>query len=246
MDGRIEHQTQRAEVDFGALTIDVPGMRVFYFDAVAARQLLDNQLAQASWFAENAQRVEQAEVLERRRAQFRQEFERFWLDSLKPARSIADFQRAEREWLGLRHPARLLGIDLPEQRQSLTTALNVIYSVRDAHLGALVGFRLGDLVKLAHYVHTSHKELLWPFRQALAVYDRAQLIADLDHTGNWREKVGEYKQAIISDDPAYRMPAGLTPLLSLLFPELADRLREAPATVLKREAAQRPRGPSKA
>ena len=248
--GHFDLVTQRAEVDFGALTIDGPGMRVFYFDVDGLRGALEAQLAQARQVALQAQEAAHNQALEQRRMKFRQDFERCWYDGLKPSRSIAELQQSQREWLALRHPARLLGIELPEQRQSLTTALNVIYSARDAHRGELVGFRLADLVKLAHYVHTNHKELLWPFRQALAVYDRARMIAALDHTGHWRDKVSEYKQAILADAPAYRMPAGLVPLLFLLFPELASALLDSPASVLAREGeprrsvAQRGLGPT--
>jgi len=236
--GQILTRIERAVVDAGALTLDAAGMRVFYVDVDGERQALQAQLTAARQQAEASQQRAATQRREDQEERFRRAFERLWMEGLEPARSQADYLRGEREWRTLHHPARLLGLDLPTERREIATALNAIYSVRDAHLGRLVGFRLADLVKLGHFLHTSHKPLLWPFRQALAVYARGELMTKLDHTGKWREKAAEYKQAMRRNAPEYRTPEGLLPLLCVLFPELAPALRESPVTVLAREASR--------
>lgn len=234
--GRIEERVRRAEVDVGDLTLDRSGMRVFFFDVEGTRQGLEEQLAAAREARNARDRAARDALAEQLCAPFRRDFERCWFEFLSPARTQAELQRRGREWSALRHRASLLGVELPEHRSDIATALNLIYSVRDAHAGGLVGFRLANLVELAHYVHTRHKELLWPFRQALVAYGRAQLVRDLDQTGRWQEKVAEYKRDLINDAPEYRVPPEVVDALSLLFPPLAAGLRDAPSTVLDREA----------
>ena len=237
--GLLIERTRRAEVEVGSLSFDVASARVFYVDVEGERQKLETQLMETREQFLAEEQSARTSGRDARQAEFRQAFERCWMEGLAPALSQADYLRRERDWRTLHHSASLLGLQLPGKRHEIGTAINAIYSVRDAQLGKLVGFRLNDLVKLAHFIHTSHKPLLWPFRQALAAYGRAKLIEELDHTGRWRAKVADYKQAILRDAPEYRVPDGLIPLLSVLFPQMAPALRDSPVAVLKCESARR-------
>ena len=95
-------------------------------------------------------------------------------------------------------------------------------------------------MKLAHHLYVSHKPVLWPYRIALDVYNRAATMRKHDTTGKWRkEKVPTYLAAILRGDPAYRMKEGMRELLSFLFPEMADLLDRPAHEVLEEERERR-------
>lgn len=218
--GEIKFDDQDDLVDFGDLTQDVARQRIFHFDTDAAEAriktvLMDDPLRSA--------------------------FDRFWKRHLKGASSEAEVHAQNREWQDLRlRVQQRSGVVLPEYPDDLEPILNAIYSVRDGEPGQLVGWGHADLVKLAHHLYVSHKPVLWPYRIALDVYNRAATMRKHDTTGKWRkEKVPTYLAAILRGDPAYRMKEGMRELLSFLFPEMADLLDRPAHEVLEEERERR-------
>lgn len=85
-----------------------------------------------------------------------------------------------------------------------------------------------DLVKLAHHLYDSHKELLWAFKFMMAAHDRGDLIRHHDQTHKWRDKGPTYLEAWAWKDPDFMPNRQFDDVVSFLFPEIAERLRGDP------------------
>lgn len=183
-------------VPFYGLTLDVAQQRVFYVDCDKARA---RRLAAAA------------------DAELRQRFEEWWTTGNYNTRVVG--------WAGFQRDFRERGITVPEwpTDSRLRSLLDAIYT---AKTGRPIGFGHPKFISVAHTMASAHKDLLQPFRAALAAYERgAQLLAE-DADKKWRKKVAAYTRAIKAKDPAYDQDRSLYPLVEFLFPEVWQKLRD--------------------
>ena len=74
----------------------------------------------------------------------------------------------------------------------------------------------------------AHKSHLWAFRLLLAAHDRGDQIRAEDESKKWEAKKSTYLKKMKAGDEAYRPDPKLNPLVSFLFPEIADGLSQYP------------------
>ena len=204
-------------IEFGELTRDVRKQRTYYVDVEAAEERVQHAIAQTP---------------------LRSDFERHWFAYLRGTTSRAEAVQQEKEWGDLRHRFEQCGIKLPQHHYLLEPLLNSIYSARDVQPERLVGWGHVHLVTLAHHLFEKHKRMVWPFRIALRVYEREAMVCTLDATRKWRKKVPKYLDAIARGDEDYQPPGYAAPLLTVLFPELAEALAVIPSEAAAAERAK--------
>jgi len=199
-------------VEFGDLTLDLPGQRVFLVDVADQEQSLRLGL----------------------RDPLRLRFERYYFASTNGL-TKDQWRARDREWVSLREEFNSRGVSLPEHVSQLKSLLDSIYSARDAHRGGLVGWGYRNLTELTHHLFAQHPEVLWPYRQALKCFRRGQLMRGQDPKGKLEAKKREFQASILAGDARFRCVDYATGLLSLLFPSLAPHLSAAPADVIQAE-----------
>lgn len=199
-------------VEFGELTLDLLGQRVFLVDVAAQEQSLRLGL----------------------RDPLRLRFERYYFASTNGL-TKDQWHARDREWVSLREEFKSRGVSLPEHVSQLKSLLDSIHSARDARRGGLVGWGYKNLTQLTHHLFAQHPEVLWPFRQALKCFRCGQLMRGQDPKGKLEAKRREFQASILAGDARFRCADYATGSLSLLFPSLAPYLSTASADVIRAE-----------
>lgn len=198
---RLLWSPRRRLASFGELTVDRERQRVYLFDADGAKERCLSGTG--------------ASLL-------RADFCRFWIADA--AGGINDA-----EWLSLRKRFAERGLSLPRypgDTNGPRALLDTLYTAREGHP---VGWRHGNLVKVAHCVCDRHKGFLWAFRLVLAAHKRGPQITAEDTTRNWRDKkVKVYMEAWASRNPEFSPDRRFDDLVSFLFPEIAKELKKEP------------------
>ncbi|MDD2701053.1 MAG: DUF6035 family protein [Sideroxydans sp.] len=200
-DGQILWSQRKRRAKFDELTVERDKQRVFLFDADAARGACE--ALTKDW-------------------PMRRDFREFWLKR--------NGTHDDARWLDLRRRLAERSIELPRwpsDGEGLVSLLDTLYSAAEGHP---VGWRYADLVKIAHHVFDKHKGYLWHFKLVLAAHGRGQQILAEDTTGKWRSaKVKAYRDAWSRRDSAFAPDRRYDALVSILFPEIATDLPEAPS-----------------
>lgn len=184
---------------FTDLTVETDRQRVFLFDADAARARCETLL------------VDQP---------LRDAFRRYWFSA----------HHEHAEWLRLRSEFAKKGIKLAQylsEAEGLLPLLNTLYSAEAGRPCA--GWGHPNLVVLAHHVFTKYSGHLWAFRLMLAAHGHIDIMRKHDTTGNWKDKVKEYKDAWRDGKTEFAPDRRHDRLICLLFPEIADRLPMNPS-----------------
>lgn len=202
-------------VEFGELTLDPLGQRVFLVDVAAQEQSLRLGL----------------------RDPLRLRFERHYFATTNGL-TIDQWRARDREWVNLREEFKSRGVSLPEHVSQLKCLLDSVYSARDAHRGGLVGWGYRNLTELTHHLFAQHPEVLWPFRQALKCFHCGHLMRGMDPKGRLKAKKSEFQKSILAGDEQFRCEDYAAGLLTVLFPSLAAHLRETPADVVRKELSR--------
>lgn len=90
---------------------------------------------------------------------------------------------------------------------------------------------MGKLIQIAHQIAESHPRLLVAFGHAINVYGRRKALADQDVSRKWHDRLNGKEDEVgitarLRDrDPASMPDASLLPLMSFLFPEVAEKVR---------------------
>lgn len=198
-EGLLSWRQVSRQARFEELTVDLPGQRVYLFDADGAKERLDG---------------------DRSNAQLREEFDRYWLRT--PNTFDAEL------WDALRKRFAARGLDLPIHPgvgPGLYALLDTLYTVREARP---IGWRYDNLVKLAHHVFEAHKGHLWMFKLMLAAHGRGDQMKREDVSRKWRAKVADYRQAWAAGDEAFAHDDSHDQLVSFLFPEIAEKIWSTP------------------
>ena len=200
-EGRILWSQKSDRVSFRDLTVERNRQRAFYFDADKARERCEAETE--NW-------------------PLREDFHRFWVSNAAP--------NDEDEWLSLKERFSKRGIVLPRYRGDSTGPADLLDTLYSAREGRPVGWGYADLVKVAHHVFDKHKGYLWAFKLMLAAHSRGRQIIAEDATGNWRQKkVKAYLAAWVEGNSDFNPDRRFDGLLAFLFPEIAEKLPDAPS-----------------
>jgi len=197
---------RRERVAFDELTLDAPGQQAYFFDYAGAL----------------AQRAAEEEAV---RAQWPQQFERWWLEVAGQCGSLPDQENEVwdfpkcapkdfDDWgLVSQTPLRFYG----EALRLPIAMLDCFYSAKH---GRPIGIKRKQFVEVAHYLAESYPHYLLWFRRALHVYDRAAMLKAQDKSGNWARRVKTYVQDMRTDPEKYAADQKHQLLFEFLFPEL--------------------------
>lgn len=198
-EGRLLWTPRDGRSRFSDLVLDTERQRAFLFDADSARERCEAML------------VDQP---------LRDAFRRYWFAE----------HHEHAEWLRLRSELAKKGIRLPEwlfEADNLRPLLDTLYSAEAGRPCA--GWDFPNLVVLAHHVFTKYKGHLWAFRLMLAAHHQAEAMRKHDTTGKWKAKVKEYRDGWKVGSPDFAPDRRHDRLVSLLFPEIAERLPMDPS-----------------
>lgn len=188
---------KRETVPFDALTLDQATQRAYYFDFDGEREKMER--------AEEERKKSRRKIL-------RDRFESFYTNYL-PRRHFD-----EQDWQELQRDFAAEGSELPYHPGLLPTSLlNALYSAKH---GRVFGWDYSNFIQVAHHIEPGLRGYLHYFRNALKVYDRAELVRREDHSGKWAAKVSEYKARMRLGDPAYAPDIEHKALIEMLFPEV--------------------------
>jgi hypothetical protein len=192
-------------------SLDHEHQRIFFFDYDSEKQKLIQQLDREH-FEESREKQKLAQQLDRER------FEEFWLSNSSNLHGNEIFQK----WQKLSDSLLKYNILLPTQcDERLKFLLNALYS---AKYGKSIGYKFKALIQVAHQTENNHKEYLRIFGWALKIYGRDEQIKQEDISGKWAKKVNKFKPLMQLHDETYQHDDRFDQLISLLFPELADKL----------------------
>ena len=66
----------------------------------------------------------------------------------------------------------------------------------------------------------------------LKAHEHSQILDDQDQQQKWAAKIKRLRIGVRQGDPVYSLDSGLVPILSFLFPEIAESLRRGPTRTL--------------
>ncbi|MES2988707.1 MAG: DUF6035 family protein [Pseudomonadota bacterium] len=198
-------------VAFADVTQDRLGQRAFAYDYDGEEAALRAQI-----------RAESAQVEAERARLDRGDFFEFWCEH---GRSFRHTEENRGTWVQLRERVERYGASLPEYPDAdaeIRALISALYSVRE---GAPIGWNYTKLVQVGHLLAESHPRLLLAFGHAVKVYERSAQIAGEDVTEKWSRRMKPVSAAMHRRDPAYLPDPSLLPLLTFLFPEVAEKVR---------------------
>jgi len=109
---------------------------------------------------------------------------------------------------------------------------SAIWSLLSAREGRPIGYKFKKLIEVAHNTFEHFPSLLIPFGHMLKAHEHSQILDDLDQQQKWAAKIKRLRIGVRQGDPVYSLDSGLVPILSFLFPEIAESLRRGPTRTL--------------
>lgn len=214
---KIADQWTQAIIAFDELVQDRSNQRAYYFDFAGAEQALKDEIE-----------AEAVAAIQLDEQNDRDEFTAFWREH---GRNFKHTEANRARWFAIKDRLAAREIILPDFPDSDIETEAMVSCLLSAQAGVPVTYKLGKLIQIAHQVAESHPRLLVAFGHALNIYDRRKLIADQDVSRKWHDRLSgkddEHGIAarLRERDPAFAPDADLLPLMSFLFPEVAEKVR---------------------
>lgn len=198
-------------VAFGDVTQDRPAQRAYAFDYEGAEADLRERIrAEAAQAKAETERIDRADFFE------------FWCQH---GRGFSHTAENRANWFQLRERMMRHSIampDFPDNEGETRAMVSSLYSVREGHP---IGWNYSKLVQVGHLLAESHPHLLLAFGHAVKIYGRSAQVAGEDAKGKWAARMKPVSAAMRAYDPAYMPDPDLLPLMSFLFPEVAEKVQ---------------------
>lgn len=198
-------------VAFDEVTQDRSAQRAYFFDYEGEESALNERiLTEATQAKAEIERIDRADFFE------------FWCQH---GRGFSHTAENRANWFQLRERMMRHGIampDFPDNEGEIRAMVSSLYSARE---GRPIGWNYSKLVQVGHLLAESHPRLLLAFGHAVKIYARSAQMADEDAKGKWASRMKPVSAAMRDYDLTYMPEPDLLPLMTFLFPEVAEKVR---------------------
>lgn len=220
--GIVEDRLERRVVGFDELSFDVsPGgvPRTYFYD-------YDGHLAAAR----QKQKSDRQAAIEAHDQTLREELEQAML-------TFSMATDGNDNWLALRRRFKARRFDLPARLYDDEGPFYLLQAAYSAKHGKPVACGIKNLMGLANSLFNLHKDTLWVFSVMLGHFDRGRDLTANGNVGGWKKKRDQYREGWFRGEEAFEPNRRYDNLLTFLFPDAADALRQSPGRVefLRRE-----------